>query len=77
MGINLALSILEHGASGGHHGGRSGAIDELIRESFWMTDSEIDRAHAWARKHSPLLEVSMDVERTRRRTNAPVAHREN
>jgi len=75
MGICLALSILEHGASGGPHGGRCEAIDELIRESFWMTDEEVKRAEAWAEQHSPLLEVSMEVERTRRASKAPIGYR--
>jgi hypothetical protein len=77
MGICLALSILEHGAPGGPHGGWSEAIDELIRESFWMTEPELDRAYSWALKRSPMLEVAIDVERTRRRGNAPIGHRVN
>ena len=76
MGICLALSILEHGGVTAH-GGRPEAVDELIRESFWMTDAELDKAEAWAIRHSPLLEVAIDVERTRRRANAPIGHRVN
>ena len=76
MGICLALSILENGGVTAH-GGRSEAIDELIRESFWMSDRELDRAEAWAIEHSPLLEVSIDLERTRRRSGQPISYRVN
>lgn len=77
MGINLALEILEHGVCGGRHGGRDEAVDELIRESFWMTESELCRAEAWAAKNSALLQAAVDAERKCRRTCAPVGHREN
>ena len=76
MGICLALSVLEHGYTT-EHGGRNSAIEELINERFWMTEGELSRAHALALKHSPFLELAIDAERSLRRANAPVCHRNN
>ena len=42
MGICLAIKVLEGRATGAPHGGVDEACDELIRESFWMTDAEIE-----------------------------------
>jgi hypothetical protein len=80
MGINLALAILEGTAHGysGRHGGRSEAIDELIRESFWMTDEELTRAHRWAVSNgSVALGAAVEGERAKRKTSAPVSARVN
>lgn len=77
MGINLALDILDRGADGGPHGGPAEAVDELVRESFWMTDAELRRAERWAATHSPILQIVINSERSKRRSNAPVEHRTN
>jgi hypothetical protein len=72
MGIRLALQVLEGKASGGRHGGRNEAIDELIRESFWMTDDELARAGAWAIKNdSTPLVAAMAGEAYCRRHGGP------
>jgi hypothetical protein len=78
MGINLALQILEGSAHGGHHGGRDEAIDELTRESFWMTDAELERASRWAATNSnSQLQSVIARERQIRRLGGPVSDRTN
>jgi hypothetical protein len=78
MGICLALDILEHGADGGRHGGPSEAVDELTRESFWMTAAELTRAARWAAVNgSTLLQAVVDAERRTRRAGAPICYRSN
>jgi len=52
-------------------------VDELVRESFWMTDAELRRAERWAATHSPILQIVINSERSKRRSNAPVEHRTN
>jgi len=69
MGICLALSILETGEQS-PHGGRPEAIDELIRESFWMTQAELSKAYTWAlRNNSQMLRATVESELLYRRSN--------
>lgn len=77
MGICLALDVLERGANGGRHGGKPEAVDELVRESFWMTDDELDRAQRWASANSAVLQIAIDAERSKRRANQPIGYRVN
>lgn len=74
MGINLAMAVLTEGADGGRHGGRSEAIDELIRESFWMTEREIARAQS---VDDRLLRAAMAEELRRRRSGCSIGERVN
>lgn len=78
MGINLALDVIEGKASGGRHGGRDEAIDELTRESFWMTNEEIARAQRWAvQNNSAQLKAAMAEELRIRRMGGPISNRVN
>jgi hypothetical protein len=52
-------------------------VDELIRESFWMTEGELDRAARWAAVNSPLLQAAITDERRKRRSGEPIIYRPN
>lgn len=78
MGINLAIEILEGKSSGGRHGGVEEAIDELTRESFWMTNEEIARVQILAsRADSAQLKAAMAEELRIRRMGGPISNRVN
>lgn len=82
MGIWLAIRILDGRAQPCAHGGADEACDELVRESFWMTDAELDHVLDLTRKepasaHAQVLVPALSSERQKRRQNAPVGLRVN
>lgn len=77
MGIALAIMILG-GADGGHHGGVSEAVDELIRHSSLMSTDELRTARDWAAKNgSTVLAATVATESAVRRAGGPVHWRAN
>jgi hypothetical protein len=81
MGINLAIEILDGRLKTSPHGGLAEAINELMRESLWMTDEEVEYVISIVNKDSDsqkrLLIPVMQAELQTRRKNSDVGYRSN